>query len=162
MARPPSGIVAAVEPELAVRRHQRGELAAATGAACAPASRPGHAGLERRGRKLQADRAQRRDRDAGILELVAAVEFRRRQIEQPVAVLIDQPAALLGRGPVFARDLERRAQPRRLRARSPPAPSRGWRRHHGGHVTLEDAGLLGGDLLDRVAEKFDDGRATPA
>ena len=31
----------------------------------------------------------------------------------------------------------------------------GLRRDHGRHAALEDAGLLGGDLLERVAEKFD-------
>jgi hypothetical protein len=73
-----------------------------------------HAGLERRHRQFQAARAQGRDRSAGILELMAAVKFRRRQIEQPVAVLINQPAAFLGRGPVLAGDAERRPHARRL------------------------------------------------
>ena len=47
---------------------------------------------------------------AGIVELVAAEEPRRRQVEQAGFVLIDQPAALLGGGPILAGDLERRAE----------------------------------------------------
>ena len=73
-------------------------------------------------------RAQRRDRRAGILELMAAVKLRRRQIEQPVVVLINQPAALLGRGPVLAGDRQRRLHAAPPGARSPPARrAPGWR-----------------------------------
>ena len=43
-----------------------------------------------------------------------AVKLRRRQIEQPIVVLIDEPAALLGRGPVLAGDGERRFNTRGL------------------------------------------------
>ena len=97
--------------------------------------------------------AQRRNRRAGILELMAAIKFRRRQIEQPVAVLIDEPAAFLGRGPVLAGDVQRRAQPRRLPLDDGERLARlaGDDRRH---VALENAGLLGGDLFERVAEKF--------
>src|SRR6185312_12432025 len=59
-------------------------------------------------------RAHRRNREAGILVLVPAVEPRRRQVEQAIVVLIDEPATLFRRGEVLAGDLERRAQPRGL------------------------------------------------
>ena len=70
---------------------------------------------------------------AGILELVAAVELRRRQIEQAGLVLIDQAAALLGaRSSPAPAIVSGAPQPRRLpldhgervarlRARRPPA-----------------------------------------
>ena len=56
------------------------------------------------GRQLEPAHAQSRDRGAGILVLVAPVKLGRRQIEEPVAVLIDEAAAFFGRGPVFAGD----------------------------------------------------------
>ena len=117
------GIVAAVEPELAAGG------ASATSRPCASrCSRAGQSalampGLEGRRRKPRApDRAQRRDREAGVVELMAAVELRRRQVEQAVVVLIDQPAALLGRASSprrRSRAARRRARPA---ARSPRAP----------------------------------------
>ena len=113
-----------------------------------------HAGLEGGRRNLERlDRAQRRDGKAGILELMAAVKLRRRQIEQAGLVLIDQPAALLGGGPVLAGDLERRIEPRRLPLDHGQRVAR-LRGDDRRRAALEDAGLLGGDLLERVAEKF--------
>ena len=114
---------------------------------------PRHAGLEGRRREFQARRPQSRDRGAGILELMPAVELRRRQIEQAVVVLIDQPAALFGRGPVLAGNRQRRAHARRLPLDDGERLARlvGDDRRH---VALENAGLLGGDLLQRIAEKF--------
>ena len=53
------------------------------------------AGLERR--RFDAERvlrAQRRNREAGIVELMPAEQFWRRQIHQAAVVLIDQPSAL--------------------------------------------------------------------
>ena len=97
---------------------------------------------------------KRRDGEAGILELMAAVELRRRQIEQAVVVLIDQAAALLGARSSPRRRCDRRAQPRAPAARSRRARRVGLRRDDRRHAALEDAGLLGGDLLHRVAEKF--------
>ena len=108
------GIVAAVEPQLAAGRQQRGELAlrrrcmrAGHSALAMPVSNASRGSCKPRG-------AQRRDGDAGIVELMAAEELRRRQIEQAVVVLIDEPAALLGRGPVLAGDPDRRVQARGL------------------------------------------------
>ena len=60
------------------------------------------------------DRAQRRDREACVLELVPAVELRRRQIEQSAFILIYKAAALLGCGPVLAGDFSGAREPRRL------------------------------------------------
>ena len=109
--------------------------------------------LEGVGRQLERpDRAQRRDRDAGIVELMAAEQLRRRQIEQAVVVLIDQPAALLGRGPVLAGDADRRPDARGLALDHRERLAR-LRRHDRRHAALEDAGLLGGDLAERVAEE---------
>ena len=96
--------------------------------------------------------AQRRDRRAGVLELVAPVKLRRRQIEKPVVVLIDQPAALLGRRPVLAGDAQRRPHPRRLPLDDRKRLAR-LARDHRRHAALENAGLLGGDFFDRVAEE---------
>src|SRR5712692_5779551 len=95
---PAIGVVAAVEPQLAAGRSQRREPPV-----CEPlhARRPvglGDPALERRGRERErADSTQGGDGDAGVLELVAAVELRRRQVEQAVVVLVDQAPALLGR-----------------------------------------------------------------
>src|SRR5690349_6081709 len=53
------------------------------------------AGLERAHPDLETpDRPQRRDGEAGIVELVAAEQFWRREIHQAALILIDQPAAL--------------------------------------------------------------------
>ncbi len=69
-----------------------------------------HAGLVGGGCDPQArQRAQGRDGEPCILELMAAIEPRRRQIDEPDLVLIDQTAAFFRRGPVLAGDLERRA-----------------------------------------------------
>ena len=84
---------------------------------------------------------------------MAAVKFRRRQIEQAGLVLIDQPPALLGGGPVLAGDLQRRIEPRRLPFDRGKRVAR-LRGHDGRRAALEDAGLLGGDLVERVAEKI--------
>ena len=84
---------------------------------------------------------------------MAAVKLRRRQVEQAVAVLINQPAALLGRRPVLAGDDQRRFNPRRLPLDDGERLAR-LRRHRRRHAALEDAGLLRGDRSDRVAEKI--------
>ena len=111
-----------------------------------------HTGLECGGGKLQPARPQRRDRRAGILELMAAVEPRRRQIEEPVAILINEAAAFLGRGPGLARDGERRPHPRRLSLDHGERLA-GLTGNNGGHAGLEDAGFLRRNLFDRIAEK---------
>ena len=94
------------------------------------------------------DGAQRGDRGAGIVELMAAEQLRRRQIEQPVVVLIDQPAVLLVHVPVLAGDAQRRAHALRLALDHARAPRRACGAIDRRHAALEDAGLLGGDLLD--------------
>ena len=111
------------------------------------------------------DRPQRRDGEAGIFELVTAIKLRRRQIEQARFVLIDQPAALLGRSPILAGDLQRHIEPRRL-----PFDHRkrvaSLRCDNGRRPALENTGLLIGDLVERIAQKVgmidrdasDDGR----
>ena len=72
---------------------------------------------------------------------------------QPVVVLIDQPAALLGRGPVLAGDGKRGAQPRRL-AFDHRERLAGLAGDDGRNAGFENARLLGGDLFDGVAEKL--------
>ena len=92
---------------------------------------------------------------------MAAEELRRRQIEQAVVVLIDQPAALLV--PVQCSPAMRSGARTRAACRSITASARvGLRRDRRRHAGLEDAGLLGGDLLQRVAEKLADDPSTPA
>ena len=111
-----------------------------------PASNAAH-------RQLQPGGAQGRDRRAGILELMAAVKLWRRQIEQAVVVLINQAPAFLGRGPVLARDAQRR-----LHAAGLPLDHRQRLAHlagdHRRHAALEDAGFFRGDLLDGIAEEI--------
>ena len=96
---------------------------------------------------------KRRDGGAGVVDLMAAAELRQRQIEQPVVVLIDQPAVLVVHVPVLAGDAERRAPaPRRLLDHRQHRVA--LRRNRRRHAALEDRGLLVGDLLDGVAEEF--------
>ena len=85
---------------------------------------------------------------------MAAVQLRQREIEQAVVVLIDQTAALLVHVPVLAADAKRRTH---LRCRALDHVQRRLRlrRDRRRHATLENRGLLGGDLLDGVAEKFE-------
>ena len=76
---------------------------------------------------------------------------RRREIEQTGIVLIDQPAALLGRAPVLSGNDDRRAgaRGRAFDDRERFARLRG---NDSRHVALEDPGLLIRDLCDAVAE----------
>ena len=112
-----------------------------------------HAGFKSRGRQFKAAGPQRRDRGSSVLELMTAVKTRRRQVEQTVAVLINQPAALFSRSPVLAGNRQRRAHAGRLpfNHRERLARLIGDDRRH---LTLEDAGFLGGDQLKRVTEKL--------
>ncbi len=84
---------------------------------------------------------------------MAAEKLRRRQVEQSVVVLIDEPSAFLARRPMLAGGAQRR--PRLAGARLDHF-ERGaaLRRDDDGNAVLEDAGLLGGDRLERLAEKF--------
>ena len=83
MARPPSALWPPSSHSSLPARHERREPALREPL---HARRPvglGDAGLEGRGRQLETlDRAQRGDGDAGILELMAPVELRRRQVER--------------------------------------------------------------------------------
>ncbi len=81
------------------------------------------------------------------------VKLGRRQIEQPLGVLINQPAALFRRGPVLSGDGKRGAHALGL-----PLDDRQRLARLAGddrrHAVFENAGLLGGDLDERVAQKF--------
>jgi hypothetical protein len=85
---------------------------------------------------------------------MAAVQLRQGQIEQAVVVLIDQPATLLVHVPVLTAHPKRRTDLRR-RALDHVQRRLGLRRNRSRHPALENRGLLGGDLLDGVAEKFE-------
>jgi hypothetical protein len=108
------GIVAAVEPELALRRQQRRQPALRQPLHARRPIDADHAGLEGGARKLQAAARKRRNRGAGILELMPAVKLWRRQIEQAR----HRPDKRAGRAPRSRssprRRWKRRAQPRRL------------------------------------------------
>src|SRR5438105_14885592 len=82
---------------------------------------------------------------------MAAKEFRRRQVEQAVVVLVDQPAARLRCRPILAGDPDRRTDTRGCPFDHGQCLAR-LRRHDRGYVALEDAGLFGRDLGQRVAE----------
>ena len=84
---------------------------------------------------------------------MAAVKLRRRQVEQTRLVLINQPAALFGRGPILAGDFQRRIEPRRLPLDHGERIAR-LRGDDGRRLPLENAGFFRRDLLDRVAEKI--------
>src|SRR5919201_1019484 len=85
----------AVEPDLAARRPPIDQCA--RDQALHPRRPFGvdDAGLERSDSYFEGiDRAQRRDRETGIVELMPPEQFWRRQIHQTTIVLIDQPSAL--------------------------------------------------------------------
>ena len=109
-------VVAAVEPELAALRARAPAGAPGRGAAAGPAIRRGvmPASKAELSKPREAGRAQRRDRRAGIDELVAPDEPRARQVEEPVLVLVDEAAALLVDGEILRR---RRGPARRRRPR---------------------------------------------
>ena len=151
------GVVAAVEPELAVRR-----APAPSSVPCeSSCSRAGHSALtmpasKARGRQLPVPaRASAAIAVPGIVELMAAVELAapadragRRRPDRPAGrarscTFQCSPATRSGaRTACACRSITRE---RRIRLR----------RDHRRHAALEDAGLLGGDLLERVAEKFE-------
>ena len=82
-----------------------------------------------------------------------AVKLGRGQIEKAVLILVDEPATFLGRGPILAGNFERRAQSRGLSLDNGERLARltGDHRRHAG---LEDTGLFGGHLDQRVTQKF--------
>ena len=144
--------MAAVEPKFALRRQPDREPPLRQPLHARRPVDAEHAGLEGRAGQFQAAHAQRRDRRAGVLELVAPVKFRRRQIEQPIGVLIDQAPALFGRRPVLPGNAERRPHPRSLPLDDGQRLVR-LARNHRRHAVLENAGFLGGDFFHRVAEE---------
>ena len=143
-------VVPAVEPQLGAARglrerpprqplEPRGPLGAR------------HGGLA--GGLAHPERAQARERGAGVLDLVRPGQGGQRQVEEPALVLEDEPPALLVGVPVLAAGEERGADA--LRARL----DHGERRlllaaHHAGHAALDDPGLLAGDLGHGVAQEL--------
>ena len=118
------GIVAAVEPDLAARRR----LASTSAPDARRCIRAGHSALTMPASNAAASilnasmRAQRRDREAGIVELMPAEQFWRRQIHQAAFVLIDQPPALDIDMPFLPGGMQRRAHARSPAPRSRPSP----------------------------------------
>ena len=112
------------------------------------------AGLERgRSDPEPVLRAQRRNRKTGIVELMPAEQFWRRQVHQAALVLIDQPPALDIDVPPLACRMQRRAQPPGVLLDHGDRLSRLLGANHR-HVGLDDPGLLSRDRRQRVAEKL--------
>ena len=150
-----AGIVAAVEPELGVAGR-----AASTSAPAGQALQPRRPVDDRRGRpRSPTVGTPRPARRSAAMAVPALVNWWRptsrgaRQVEEPVLVLVDQPAALGIGDPVAVGDEQRRAVPRRLAPRSGEhrLGSAARRRRP---AALDDAGLLGGDVVERVAEEL--------
>ena len=121
------------------------------------ASRAGHSTVRSPSAMLglahrQPEVPRRGDRQRGILELVEARERRRRQVEQAVLVLVDQPARLRGsrrsRGPAT-----NGVTPQLRRARfEHREPLVALAAEHRRAAALQDAGLVDRDLGDGLAE----------
>src|SRR5262249_4183042 len=108
-------IMSAVEPEFAANRSKLDEAALTQPVQALGPVALGHAGIVGgRWNRKPTDCAQRGDGETCILELVPAVELRRWQIEQPTFILVYKATAFLGCRPIFAGDLQRRAEPRSL------------------------------------------------
>ena len=92
------------------------------------------------------------DRRAGIVDLMASVEARERQIEQARCGLEDETSMLLVHVEIAARHVQWRAEllgpALDHRERLPLLPADDAR-----HARLQDAGLLAGDLRQGFAEK---------
>ena len=128
--------------------------------------RAGHSALINRLRKPAAAICKPAARKAAIaipalIELMAAVKPRRRQIEQAVVVLIDEAAVFLARIPVLPRQFQRRAhalgalldhRQRLIRLR----------RDDHRHATLDDAGFLRRDPAQACRRDIRHDRARPA
>ncbi len=114
-ATPPAGLCPPSSHSSAPAGSEVDQRAAGERAAGAPAIRPAHARLDRRGRRCR-EQAVRSggDGDAGILVLVAALQARQRQVEEAARVLVDEPPAFLADVEIAARDDERRAHARGL------------------------------------------------
>jgi hypothetical protein len=83
-----------------------------------------------------------------------AKQSRRRQVEQPGFILIDQASALLGGGPFLAHDVQRRADVFGL-AHDDRQRSFALTPDHSGHAAPQNGGFLGRDFLQRVAKQVD-------
>ena len=121
---------------------------------------------------------QCRNREPGILHLMRAGEFRQRQVEQAVIVLIDKPPAL-GEGHVFAAvaekrgaggfrlELDHRQRMLVLRgddARQAALQDAGFLRGDSGEVGAEELCMIMADRSDHRGERrlHDIGRVKPA
>ena len=98
-------------------------------------------------------RAQGRDRQAGVVELMSPEQSWRRQIHQAAIVLIDQPAALDADMPLLPGRVQRRPQAGRLRFDHGHRLGKLLGADHR-HLALDDRGLLAGDGGQRVAKKL--------
>ena len=130
--------------------------APASDAAAAPANRYG--GGRRRSPRATWSKPARvfeaGDRRRGVEDLVRAEKRRARQVEPPARALVAHPGFGLGETPFPAGAEQRRAD----RGGAGVDHRHGLvrlRRDHAGRAGFEDAGLLEGDLGDRVAEKGD-------
>ena len=99
------------------------------------------------------DRAQRRDRESRVVELVTAKQARRREIEQAALVVIDKTPVLDADMPFLRRGKQRRAHLLRglldHRLRFGLLLGRNHR-----HAALDDTGLFASNLDERIAEEF--------
>ena len=96
---------------------------------------------------------QCRDGGAGVLVLVPSVKLRRRQIERPIIVLIDEPAAFLGRGPVLARNRQSGACMRAACRSMTASASRIWFTVTAGTSSSRMPAFSAAMSSERVAEK---------
>ena len=154
------GVVAAVEPDLAILRRDLRQAAPVEPLQAARPFGPGDARLEGGGFELlEAGRAQGCDRRPGIDVLMPPEEFWARQIEETVLVLVDEASAFLVHGEILLADEDRRG-----------ADALGFgeqglvgldvilRRDDGRAAALEDAGLLTGDGLEAWCRDIPRGR----
>ena len=103
---------------------------------------------------FDAGAAERGDGKPGIVDLVAAGKPRQRQVEQPVLVLIDEPAAL-GERHVVGAVAGRAARPRAFASSSIMASAcSSCGPIDAGRAALQDAGLLRGDAGEVLAEEI--------
>ena len=151
---PAIGIVAAIEPDLAGLRRQIDQRARRQPLhPCRPFG-VDDAGLECGGVDLErVERAQRRNRKAGIVELMPAEQPWCREVHQAAVVLVDQSSALDIDVPLLTGRMQRRVHASGL------CFDHGHRlggllgaNHR--RVALDDRGFLAGNLAQRVPEEF--------
>ncbi len=146
------GVMPAVEPHLAAGRQARDERAVVELLQPRRPFGPAHRRAQRAvGDRHGVLRAQHRDRQRGIVELMRAGEARQRQRDLAPAVA-QMERALVHRGiPVVAADQQPGAgEPRHLG--DPRGHRLGVARHDEGHAALGDARLFAGDVEDRMPE----------